>query len=235
MALRKAATSVILWGGSSSILSLTLPTYLATSGIIHFPTTVSTAFLATSIFILFPIGILRGILNATEHATIPAAGNAVVSQFKQHNITSDNLQLLNQSTQSLKEGVQEFNLSSTLISNSGGGFVARGLLGLFLPSTEVVLEHISIETSKTPGQEFLNLAKGATNGLIAGQITVIRDRLTMAGVFVAGTAVAVTIAADQTTAAAIEKKEQVVNQVKEKKDGVVDQISKIWKTQTKER
>ena len=63
------------------------------------------------------------------------------------------------------------------------------MLGLFLPSTEVLLEHVAKETSNTGGQEFLNLAKGATNGLIAGQITNVRDKLTLLGAIVVGTVV----------------------------------------------
>ena len=221
MAVRKIISSTIAWGGTSVALSATLPHYL--SSIIHFPTTCSTAFVLTSIFILTPTGFLRGCANSVEDLAVPAAGNAVIKHLKRHDLHT--VEFFESGAQSLRQGAHSFDLSSSLLSSTGSGVMIRALLGLFLPSTEVLLEHLAAET-KTPtttiststtattattatvntGEEFLQLARGTTNGLIAGQIVVFRDRFTMLGLLIAMGAVAATIGADQAAHAGVESK-----------------------------
>jgi hypothetical protein len=223
MLIRQIATSTFLWGSSSTAISLYLPAILASAEVIHFPNTVSTVLLATSIAILTPLGFARGMLNGTEATIVPAAGNIVAAELKHQN-----LEHLNAGARSFREHVDQFDISSSLLSSSGFGTLSRGMLGLFMPSTEVVLEHIAKESSNNIGnQDFLNLAKGATNGLIAGQITNFRDKVTMLGLGLTGVIVVGTIVSDQAAGKVKMKKDKVINDVKEKKEKMINKRKEV--------
>jgi hypothetical protein len=212
--LRQIATSTFLWSSSSTAISLYLPALLASAELIHFPTTVSTVLFTTSIAVLTPLGAARGFLNGTESTVVPAAGNLVAAELEKQN-----LDRLNAGARSLREHADQFDLSSSLLGTSGFGTFNRGVLGLVLPSTEVLLEHVAKETSNTGGQEFLNLAKGATNGLIAGQITNVRDKLTLLGAIVVGTVVVGTVVSDQAAGKLAKAKEKIIKEsLKETKE-----------------
>ena len=220
--LRQIATSTFLWSSSSTAISLYLPALLASAELIHFPTTVSTVLFTTSIAVLTPLGAARGFLNGTESTVVPAAGNLVAAELEKQN-----LDRLNAGARSLREHADQFDLSSSLLGTSGFGTFNRGVLGLFLPSTEVLLEHVAKETSNTGGQEFLNLAKGATNGLIAGQITNVRDKLTLLGAIVVGTVVVGTVVSDQAAGKLAKTKEKMMHHATEKKEEIMSKMNNI--------
>ena len=214
--LRRITTSTFLYASSSTAISLYLPSVLASSGLIHFPTTVSATLLATSLCLVTPVGFARGVLNGAETTLVPAAGNAVATQLEQQN--------LKQLDQSTKEILQD--TPASLLSASGGGTAARMMLGLFLPSTEVLLEHIAVETSKKNGDHFVNLTRGATNGLIAGQITNVRDKCTLVGLGLAAVAVVATVAVDQAAGKVKQTKDEVVASVQENTDQAMATVKK---------
>ena len=220
--LRQIATSTFLWSASSTAISLYLPALLASAEFIHFPNTVSTVLLTTSVAVLAPLGAARGFLNGTESTVVPAAGNLVAVELKKQN-----LDRLNAGARSLREHADQFDLSSSLLGTSSFGTFNRGVLGLFLPSTEVLLEHVAKETSNTGGQEFLHLAKGATNGLIAGQITNVRDKLTLLGLAVTGAIVVGTVVSDQAAGNLSKKKEKMMHNAKEKKEEIMSKMNNI--------
>jgi hypothetical protein len=214
----QVGASTFLWGSSSGAISLYLPAVLASADIIHFPNTVSTVLLTASLAILTPLGFARGILNGTETILVPAAGNIVAAELKHQNLDH-----LNSGTRAFHKHADQFDISSSLLSSSGFGTVSRGVLGMFMPSTEVLLEHVAKESSTNAGnQEFLNLLKGATNGLLAGQIMNARDKLTMLGLGVTGVIVVGTIVSDQAAGKMKQKKDEIISDAQEKKQEIIN-------------
>ena len=225
MALRRIFTTGARWGGYSGLLSLTLPHALAASStsLIYYPTTVAAATFATSTLVLFPVGLLRGVSLYAEDLSVPSTGDAVANHLRKHHAQGTTLA---EAATTLRQGADDFDITRSLLSK--GGVASRALLGLFLPSTEVLLEHLAREApAATDSEEFLRLARGTTNGLIAGQIVVARDRITMAGGGIAAIVLCCVVVADQAAGRTKRAKDEVVAKVQEGADGVATRMEEV--------
>ena len=159
-------------------VALAAPQALAAAQILHYPTTASAALVGWALVGLAPLGAARGLLNSAEELLVPAAGTLLVEQMKAQNV---DWTALDEGTRGLRSHAESLDITGLLLSEKKGGTLVRGVVGRFMPSTEVLLEHIAAETSLAhSGHDFLSLAKGATNGMIAGHITSVRDKATTA-------------------------------------------------------
>mgnify|MGYP006140998607 CR=1 FL=1 len=207
-------------------VALTAPHALAAAGLLFYPAVVSTSLVGGAALVLAPMGAVRGALFGAEHLMVPAAGNVFADRLRAQQL---DWTTLDEGARTLRARAEEFDISASLLSTTSGGVLARGAVGLFMPSTESLLEHIAAETSAASenvisggvdSSDFLSLAKAATNGMIAGQITGARDKVTVGALGLSAVLVVGAIVVDHLTHAAVQKKETALQSVKDKVQSV---------------
>jgi hypothetical protein len=246
--IRAVLRATAAWGGGGVAAALAAPPALAAAELLHYPATVSTALAVGAVLVLAPMGAARGALNGAERVMVPAAGGALAEQLEAQEL---DWTALDEGARTLRAQADRLDISASLLSTTGGGTLARGVVGLFMPSTEVLLEHIATETTAaaTAGRrgaidggaidggggrgEFLNLAKGATNGMIAGQITSARDKITMVGLGLSALMVVGAVIVDRSTHAAVQKKERALQSVKDSVQSAKDLAEEGRSTMTR--
>lgn len=188
---------------------------------------VTSSFTVGAVVILVPLGVFRGVLNATESIMIPTVSDAMVDQMRVQHYSC-----MGTSIPISPQGRIE-RASSTLLSTADFGPLMRGIVGLFLPSTEIVLERIAQESAKgIAGSDYAKLVRGVTDGIISSQIALTRDKFTFLGITLSIMVVMGTIVVDRILGEIEKKTNPTIEIIQETKDKTLGHLNAMRKSYT---
>ncbi len=218
-AARRVLSGAAAWGGASAVLVQVAVPLLAQQGLVHAPATVAAALTLGAVGVLAPTGAARGALHAAERQLVPAAGDAAAAAWAASAPPAAGGVVQRRADElrdTLGASLRGDNLQANILNNSGaGGMATRGLLSVFLPSTDMVIEHVvaDLGAASPDGAAAISsveaLLRAGTNGLVAGHIANARDKSTGLGLLVMAAVVGGTFMVDRAAGKAAAKKKQL--------------------------